>query len=52
VKFLEPDGLAGGWLVLDVEPSCLLARVFLGGPQVEIFGIWPHEATETAGLIG
>jgi hypothetical protein len=36
-KFLKPEVLTGGRLVLGIEPPCSLARVVPRHPQLEVF---------------
>jgi hypothetical protein len=51
LEFFEPIFLADGGLILGIEPFLPLADVVLWHAQVEVLGVRPHYAVETAGLV-
>jgi hypothetical protein len=51
LKFIKPEFLTDGGLVLGVKPSCPPPRIVLRCLLIELFDVGAHLAAETAGLI-
>jgi hypothetical protein len=50
-KFVEPEFLIDGLLVLGVKPFHPLARIIFRRPKIEVLNIRAHLTAKTAGLI-